>query len=528
MGTPLGVLIVEDSEDDAIMILRELKRAGYDVEFKRVDHSDSLKASLAERDWNLVISDFSMPGFSGTDALKLVRSMGSDAPFIFVSGTIGEDAAVAALKDGAQDYLIKTNLKRLVPAVQRELREVEERRQRRHLEQHVQQLQKFEAIGRLAGGVAHDFNNLLGVILGQSEILLDRPHDEAITHGLEMIRESATRGASLTRQLLAFGRRQVLEPKVLSINLIVADVEKLLRRVIGEDIELVFQMDPQVGSVEADPSQLEQVIINLATNARDAMPTGGKLTIATASVMLDDAYADRRLVVSPGNYVQLLVSDTGCGMDTETQSHIFEPFFTTKEQGKGTGLGLATVYGIVKQSGGSIWVYSEPNEGTTFKIYLPMVQAAAPAPQRLERAGGHPGGSETILVVEDDASLREVTCEFLRVGGYAVLSAGSAGEALSLAESHDGPLDLVLTDVIMPKMNGRELTAKLVAVRPETSVIYVSGYTDGIVCGGAYGPLEEGLAFLQKPYTRNMVMRKIREILDARRVTSPATVHNGS
>jgi two-component system cell cycle sensor histidine kinase/response regulator CckA len=526
VGVPLSVLIIEDSEDDAVMVVRELKRAGYDVDFQRVDSRDALKASLEARQWDLVISDFSMPRFSGTDALRLVRSAGSDAPFIFVSGTIGEDTAVAALKDGAQDYILKTNMKRLVPAVQRELREVEERRQRKHLEQQVLQLQKFEAIGRLAGGVAHDFNNLLGVILGQSEILLDRSHDKGITHGLEMIRESARRGANLTRQLLAFGRRQVLEPRVLNLNAILGDVEKLLRRVIGEDIELDFRTDAKIGSVKADPGQVEQVIINLATNARDAMPTGGRLTIAIANVDLDEAYVDRQVMVRPGHYVQLVVSDTGCGMDKETQSHIFEPFFTTKEPGKGTGLGLATVYGIVKQSGGYIWVYSEPGHGTTFKIHLPMVvEAAAESPRHAERSAELPRGSETILVVEDDASLREVACEFLQSSGYTVISAESPGQALRLAESHNGSIDFLLTDVILPKMNGRELATRLIKARPGMKVLYVSGYADGIVREGVHGPLEEGLAFLQKPYTRDVVTRKIREILDSQRVKSVANKH---
>lgn len=518
MAIPLKVLIVEDSEDDAVMVLRELRRTGYDVDFKRVDSSDALKASLAERQWDLVVSDFSMPSFSGTDALKVVRLTGSDAPFIFVSGTMGEDTAVAALKDGAQDYLVKANLKRLVPAVQRELREAEERRERKRLEQHVQQLQKFEAIGRLAGGVAHDFNNLLGVILGQSEILLERSQDGGIARGLEMIRESARRGASLTRQLLAFGRRQVLEPKVLNLNAILADVEKLLRRVIGENIELDFQISAKLGNVKADPGQLEQVVVNLATNARDAMATGGRLTIATANVDLGEAYVDRRVVVSPGRYVQLVVSDTGCGMDSETQSHIFEPFFTTKEQGKGTGLGLATVYGIVKQSGGNIWVYSEPGHGTTFKIYLPLVEAAAESPLHVEQNEELPRGSETILVVEDDASLREVTCEFLQSSGYMVISAGSPEEALHLAERHNGPIDFLLTDVIMPRMNGRELATRLSELRPGMKVLYVSGYADDVVRGGVHGALEEGLAFLQKPCTRRALTRKIREILDSGRV----------
>jgi two-component system cell cycle sensor histidine kinase/response regulator CckA len=522
MGVPLCLLIIEDSEDDAAMVVRALKRAGYDVDFKRVDSADDLRAGLAERQWDLLISDFSMPRFSGVDALRLVRSSVSDVPFIFISGTMGEDTAVAALKNGAQDYLVKTNLKRLIPAVQRALREAEEHRQRKRLEQHVQQLQKFEAIGRLAGGVAHDFNNLLGVVLGQSELLLARSKDEGITRGLEMIHESAKRGASLTRQLLAFGRRQVLEPKVLDLNVVLADVQKLLQRVIGEDIELDFQADAKIGSVQADPGQLEQVIVNLATNARDAMPAGGKLTIATANVDLDEAYADLRVVVRPGHYVQLIVSDTGCGMDKETQSHIFEPFFTTKEQGKGTGLGLATVYGIVKQSGGHIWVYSEQGHGTTFKVYLPRVEAAAESPRYAERRKELPRGSETILLVEDDASLREVTYEFLQSSGYTVIAAESPEQALRLAESHNGRIDFLLTDIIMPKMNGRELATRLVKMQPAMKVLYVSGYADGIVRDGSHGPLEEGLAFLQKPFTRRGLTHKIREILDAQQPMSVA------
>jgi signal transduction histidine kinase len=396
----------------------------------------------------------------------------------------------------------------------------EEMLQREKAEGSLRQIQRLDAIGRLAGGLAHDFNNLLGVILGQSEILLDRSKDQAGTHGLEMIRDSARRGATLTRQLLAFGRRQALETRVINLNMILADVEKLLRRVIGDDIELEFQTEAKLSSIEADPGQIEQVIVNLAINARDAMPNGGKLTIATANLCLDEAYADRRAVVKPGRYVHVVVSDTGCGMDEHTQSHIFEPFFTTKEQGKGTGLGLATVYGIVKQSGGYIWVYSEQGHGTSFKIYLPMVEAAAESPQYVERNEELPRGSETILMVEDDASLREVTCEFLQSSGYNVIPAGSPEEALHLAERHKGPIDFLLTDVILPKMNGRELATKLAKARPEIKVLYVSGYTDGIVRDGVHGKLEEGLAFLQKPYTRQALTRKVREILDSQRVKS--------
>jgi two-component system cell cycle sensor histidine kinase/response regulator CckA len=519
---PLCILVIEDSEEDAVIILRELKQGGYEVDFERVDSPEALQVSLATRRWDLVLSDFAMPRLSGANALKLVRSSGSDAPFIFISGTMGEDKAVAALKDGAQDYLVKGNLKRLVPAIQRELQEVEERRQRRRLEQHVHQLQKFEAIGRLAGGVAHDFNNLLSIILGQTEILLERSSDVGITHGLEMIREAAKRGASLTRQLLAFGRRQVLETKVLNLNTVLTDFEKLLRRVIGEDIALEFQTDPNLRTVEADPGQLEQVVMNLAINARDAMPSGGKLTISTANFDLDDDYADLRVVVTPGRYVQVLVSDTGCGMDEHTKSRIFEPFFTTKEQGKGTGLGLSTVYGIVKQSGGYIWVYSEPGHGTAFKIYLPVVEAAAKTPGNIGRSGELPRGSETILVVDDDTLLLEVTCDFLKGSGYTVISAGSPEDAVRLAQSHGGAIDFLLTDVIMPKMNGRELATQLLKTRPGMKVLYVSGYADGVVRDGVHEPLEGGLAFLQKPFTRHAVMRKIREMLDIQSTVSVA------
>jgi signal transduction histidine kinase len=514
-GTPLRLLLIQDSEEDATIVLRELKRGGYAIDFDRVDKPEELRATLAAHPWDLVISDFAMPEFSGADALKIVRSSGSETPFIFVSGTMGEDVAVAALKDGAQDYLEKDNLRRLVPAVQRELQKAEEQRQRKHLERHVHQLQKFEAIGRLAGGVAHDFNNLLGVILGQTEILLDQPHDQGVTRGLEMIRHSAERGASLTHQLLAFGRRQVLKNKALNVTTVLTDLEELLKRVIGEDIELAFRTETGLQTVSADPSQLEQVILNLAINARDAMPNGGKLTIATANLNLNEAYADRRAVVTPGHYVQITVSDTGCGMDEQTQSRLFEPFFTTKEQGKGTGLGLATVYGIVKQSGGFIWVYSEVGHGTAFKIYLPTVEAVADAQRGTDRSDAPAGGAETILVVDDDASLRDVTCEFLLGAGYSVISAESPEHAIQVAGSHSGTLDLLLTDVIMPKTNGRELAAVLKETRPEMKVLYVSGYPEGAVPHIPGGILEAGLAFLQKPYTRKQIMGKIREILDS-------------
>jgi signal transduction histidine kinase len=399
--------------------------------------------------------------------------------------------------------------------LQREIQEREKAQKELH------QLQRLDAIGRLAGGVAHDFNNLLGVILGHSEILLDRVADAQVLRGLEVIKSSAKRGAVLARQLLAFGRRQVLDPRILDVRAVLTDLEKLLRSMLGESIELEFRFDQKLGSVEVDPSQLEQVIMNLAINAHDAMPNGGKLTFGACNVALDESYVARRIVVRPGSYVQISVADTGCGMSEEVQAHMFEPFFTTKELGKGTGLGLATVYGIVKQSGGYIWVYSEVGQGTVFKIYLPMVETraerravVAPADETSLR------GSETILIVEDDTSLREVTCEFLRGAGYAVLPAASPEEAIQLAETRSEMIDFLLTDVIMPKMNGRELASRLLAKRPCLKVLYVSGYTDGIIREGASGMLEPGLAFLQKPYSRHTLTRKIREMLDSDTVKS--------
>jgi len=393
----------------------------------------------------------------------------------------------------------------------------EQMREREKAELQLRQVQRLDAIGKLAGGVAHDFNNLLGVILGQSEILLEHVRDPATTRGLEMIRESARRGAGLTRQLLAFGRRQVMEAKVISLNAVLTDIQKLLRRVIGEDVELEFQTEPKLHNVEADPGQLEQVILNLAINARDAMPSGGKLRISTANADLTEDYVAQHPIVPPGRYAQLAVSDTGCGMDAQTQARIFEPFFTTKEPGKGTGLGLATVYGIVKQSGGYIWVYSEVGHGTTFRLYFPVVETSRKQPRRVESSQA-PGGSETILVVEDDEGLREVTCEFLRSGGYKVIAAESPERALELAERHNGTIDFLLTDVIMPKLNGRELAAKVAKLRPEIRVLFVSGYADGILRSGAAGAREESVAFLQKPYTRQELTRKVREILDAQPV----------
>ncbi len=381
------------------------------------------------------------------------------------------------------------------------------------LEQQLRQAQKMEAVGRLAGGVAHDFNNLLTVILGSADMLLSELGSND-PHGAEAsaIKRAATRAAALTHQLLAFSRRQALAPKVLDVNVVVADAAKLLRRLIGEDIELATISRAGAGRVRVDPSQLEQVLMNLVVNARDAMPEGGNITIETDVVELDSQYASTRPAVVPGRYVMVAVSDTGVGMDRETQTHLFEPFFTTKELGKGTGLGLATVYGIVKQSGGYIWVYSEPGQGATFKIYLPVVAEPAAAPTEDERVPSRLDGSETILLVEDEETVRALALRVLARRGYTLLEAADGEEALRKASEHLGPIHLLMTDVIMPRMTGRELARHLTEARAELKVLYASGYTDDAVF--RHGVLEPGTAFLQKPFTPDALARTVREVID--------------
>ena len=390
-------------------------------------------------------------------------------------------------------------------------RDVTERVQ---LEQQLRQAQKMEAVGRLAGGIAHDFNNILTAITGYADLLLeDLGATDPRRQDADEIHKAADRAAGLTRQLLAFSRQQVLQPTVLEVNKLVSDLEKMLRRLLGEDVELGTRLAPTTGRVKADPGQLEQVIMNLAVNARDAMPNGGKLTLETGNVDLDEAYAADHYPARAGPFVMLAVSDTGIGMSEETQAHMFEPFFTTKEKGKGTGLGLATVYGIIKQSGGFIWVYSEVGRGTTFKLYLPRVEElaerASPAAQAPARAAR---GTETVLVVEDEAPVRSVARQVLERHGYRVLEAPSAEAALDIVTRYSGTIHLLLTDVVMPGLNGRELAGRLAGLRPDAKVIFMSGYTDDAVT--RHGVLEPGSAYVQKPFTPDAIARKVREVLD--------------
>ena len=384
----------------------------------------------------------------------------------------------------------------------------------------LEQAQKMDAIGRLAGGVAHDFNNLLTVILGRTEMLLQPlPPENPMRRGIELIQRTAGRAADLTRQLLAFSRKQVLEATVLDLNAVAADMRDMLGRLIGEDIALVTSPSLELGRVKADRGQIEQVVMNLAVNARDAMPQGGRLIIETQNVDLDAEYVRRHVGARPGPHVMLAVSDSGVGIPREIERHIFEPFFTTKEPGKGTGLGLATVYGIVKQSGGYIECDSEPGRGTTFRIYLPRVDVPAPGVERLGRPADAAGGTETILLVEDEEGVRELARDILRATGYTVIEARDGAEALLLSERHQGPLDLLLTDVVMPRMSGRELAERLTSLRPDLSVLYMSGYTDDAVI--RHGVLGAGTAFLQKPFTPAILVDRVRETLDLSR---PAAV----
>jgi PAS domain S-box-containing protein len=385
---------------------------------------------------------------------------------------------------------------------------------RKHLEAQLNQAQKMEAIGRLAGGVAHDFNNLTTAILGYSELMLRRlGADDPLRRHVAEVTRAAERAAALTRQLLAFSRKQLLQPRVLDVGEVLERSRGLLERLIGEDIQLVTRADPDVGRVRADPIQLDQVILNLAVNARDAMPRGGRLVLEASNADLDEDYAHEHVTVRPGRYVMLAVSDTGHGMDKETEERIFEPFFTTKEKGQGTGLGLSTVYGIVQQSGGYVWVYSEVGRGTTFKIYLPRVdeEADQPAPAS-EPAAVRTAASETLLLVEDEASVRELLRELLESAGYKVLEASRPTEAIELAQSHPDPIDVLITDVVMPEMTGPDLARRLVDMRPGLRMLFLSGYTEGVVVDK--GLLRDGAHFLQKPFTSDALEAKVREVLE--------------
>jgi PAS domain S-box-containing protein len=631
--------MVEDSDTDAKLLARELQRGGRAVTFARVEDDASMRAALTSAEWDVVTSDWSMPTFSAPAALALIAELGLDVPFIIVSGTIGEAAAVAAMRAGAHDYFIKGNLTRLLPAIERELREAEGRAARRRAEQELvkaaernralfectplptwvfdrsslkflevneaavrhygysreefsqltivdiglpedeallrraaqgtgiddgswrhrrkdgttisveltthdfelegkavrlmssndvserrrteaalrkteeqlQQSRKMDAIGSLAGGIAHDFNNLLSAIIGYAGLALSelKPADP-VRADIEQVLEAGQRAAMLTRQLLAFSRKQMLELSVLDLNDVVERMGKMFSRLIGENIQVTVVNERSLGRIHADAGQIDQVLLNLVVNARDAMPEGGKLTIETANAELDAAYAADHVDVVPGHYVMLSVSDTGGGMSEATRKRVFEPFFTTKEQG--TGLGLATVFGIVKQSGGHIFLHSELGKGTTFRVYFPRND------QEPTRADSVPAqlatlcGSETVLLAEDNPQVCGLACAILRRNGYNVLEAPSGGDAFLICEQYASTIHLLLTDVVMPRMSGRQLAERLAPLRPDMKVLYMSGYSDDSIAH--HGVLDAGIALIEKPLSPDALLRKVREVLD--------------
>jgi signal transduction histidine kinase len=516
----LRALLVEDCETDAELLIHELEAGGYDVVFERVETADGLRSALQRQPWELVLSDYSLPTFSAPAALAIVQELHPEMPFIIVSGTVGEDTAVAALKAGAVDFLVKGRLVRLIPAIERELREVKLRnikaRERDALEEQLRQSQKLEGLGRLAGGIAHDFNNLLTAIIGYSDMVLDQiGADKPISKDLAEIRDAADRAVALTRQLLAFSRKQTLHVASMDLNEIVSTMRDMLRRLISEDIEISLHLAPALPPILADRIQIEQILLNLVTNARDAMPQGGHVTIETMLAAAPEVAAAGHQP-KLNTYVRLRIADTGSGMDLATQSRIFEPFFTTKGVGEGTGLGLATVYGATQQLGGHVAVTSELGHGTTFTLYFPgdtdAVSEKAPetlAPKLTKALAQH---REVVLVVEDQRAVRQLVSRMLVRHGYTVLEAGGAAEALTLFAQHRASVDLLLTDVVMPKMGGPELATELCALKPSLRVIFISGYTGEDI--SRRGPLAHNATVVEKPFSAAALLQAVRDALD--------------
>jgi len=511
----IRVLQVEDDEEDYLLTRRLLvgnNRTAFEVKWVR-----TCDAALAElrNPYDACLVDYRLGPDSGLDLIEKAIADGYPGPMILLTGQGDHDLDVEAMKAGAADYLAKDQI--TPQLIERVIRHAIERKSAalalHRSEDQLRQSQKMEAIGSLAGGMAHDFNNLLSVILSYSELLaLDLKLEDPMRDDLRAINEAGVRAAALTHQLLAFSRQQVLQPVVVDLNEIFAGMEPMLRRVLGEDLELSSLPSRAICLVRVDTGQMEQVIMNLVVNARDAMPRGGKLTIETAEILLDESHAGHYVGAQVGPHIMLAVRDTGCGMTDAIQTRIFEPFFTTKAPGRGTGLGLATVFGIVRQSGGGIRVDSEPGVGTTFKVYLPAataIDAGSKASPPLERRTLR--GSETILLVEDEERVRSLVHTILARYGYNVLEAQSGGDALLFCEQHPAAIDLLLTDVVMPRMSGPQLAGRLLALRPQMKVLYMSGYTNDAVV--LHGILDSTIAFLQKPITPDALARKVRDTL---------------
>jgi two-component system cell cycle sensor histidine kinase/response regulator CckA len=520
VNTPLNVLIVEDSGDETELLVRELRRCdGYDLNFERVDTPAAMLVAIERQRWDVVICDYSLPHFSGVHALQLLRARDVDTPFVCVSGTIGEENAVAALKQGAQDYVMKGNLKRLLPAIQRELNEVKERRARVQLERQLRLLERFESIGRLAGCISHDFNNFIGAILGWAEIGEgEAPAGSQLHEHFRKIRTEAQRAGGLTGQLLAFARRQVLQPERIDLNHSISGMVTFVQSGMGESISFESILDADLLVIHADRSQLEQVIMNLCINAKDAMPGGGRLIIRTKNVEIDGDFCRHHSHARPGRFVVLEISDTGTGMDSATLDRMFEPFFTTKKPG--TGLGLATVYGIVKQHNGFIDVHSEPGRGTTLQVYFPATTGTAS-----ERHSHKPqmsvAGTETVLVAEDHDGLRELIDQVLRTHGYTTIIADNGQSAVQLFEENCQQIQIVVLDVLMPLVSGPAAYDRMNAIRPGVPVIFTTGHTAEVSCLNSR--LAMGAVFLQKPYAPHILSQLVRSTLDREQRRNPAT-----
>jgi two-component system cell cycle sensor histidine kinase/response regulator CckA len=518
MKSPLCILHLEDDPNDAALVQSTLEAGGITCTTTCVQTRADFMAALEDGGFDLILSDYSMPAFDGLSALKIVHADHPDVPVIFVSGKLGEELAIDSLKNGATDYVLKERLARLTPAVHRAMEEVEARAERQRLEALFIEAQKMDVIGQLAGGVAHDFNNILGVIIGYNDLMLPELDPEGLPFKCaEEIRHASERAAGLTRQLLVFSRKQTVQPIVLNLDDEVQGLDKMLMRLIGENIEMTIVPGKQNGWIKADSGYVGQVLLNLVVNARDAMPDGGKLTIATNNVTLDENHSNAHPGETPGSFVMLSVSDTGTGMTDEVKAHLFETFFTTKPVGKGTGLGLATCQSIVRQSGGQIAVCSELGKGTTFKIYFPLVERPLDAASRPIQTGPLPHGTETVMIVEDYPSLRNLVRRVLEAQGYEVLAASNGQEALDLAREHKGsPISLVVSDVIMPLMGGKEMADWLKATYPDLKILFTSGYTDDAIAH--HGALDAGVELLSKPYTAAALARRVRALLDNRNV----------
>lgn len=518
MSEPIRVLMVEDVPTDAGLNEREIRRVIPACEFRRVETREEFLTALEAFHPDIILSDFNLPQFDGMTALKLAQTRCPEIPFIIVTGAMNEDTAVDCMKAGSWDYVIKEHIKRLGSAVQNGLIKRQHHDEQKRAEEERQtflelyhQSQKMESVGRLAGGVAHDFNNMLAIILGYVEIILEEvpPADPMLVY-LKKIETAAQHSANLTRQLLAFARKQTVTPRILNINETVAGMMPMLQRLIGEDIQLVWESSPDLFLVNIDPSQVYQILANLIVNARDAIADVGKITIQTCnragkSGSLSDA-------------ISLSVSDNGCGMNLETQKKIFEPYFTTKEMGKGTGLGLATVHGIVAQNRGTISVMSEPGKGTTFHILFPRHDGLESPSDNASTTRPNSTVQRTILVVEDNSMLLELSHKMLLKLGYTVLTAETPGEALRLARLPTTHLDLLITDVVMPEMNGRDLSRQIALLFPKMKILFVSGYTADVIAH--HGVLEEGVQFLSKPFSISNLARAIEKAM----LETPASV----